>query len=79
MDIKDAPAEDTLSAKEAVKLADAIKRIDKAFKDLDNSGLNRKAIVTLVSEYSGVGKRDINAVLDSLNALADTYLEKSKT
>lgn len=67
-----------LTPGEATKLADAVRRIDKAFKDLDNSGLNRKAIVTLVHETSGVAKRDINAVLDSLDSLGKDYLDRTK-
>jgi hypothetical protein len=67
-----------ITPSDAAKLADAIRRIDKAFKELDNAGLNRKAIVVLLNESTGVARRDINAILDGLNTLGATYLDRAK-
>jgi hypothetical protein len=50
-------------------LATAIKAISFHMERLVKSGLNERAIVCLVHDYSGVGKPDIRAVLDSLKNL----------
>lgn len=62
---KSVPSPDTL--------ADAIIKIGGAMKQLTKSGLNRKAIVVLIKDQSGVPKCDIERVLNSLGSLADHY------
>lgn len=54
-------------------LAQAIVDISKAFRALSASGLNRKAIITLIAADSGLGKGTVDAVLQSLESLAKTY------
>ena len=41
-------------------------------------GLNRRAIVALIHDRSKIGKRQIEMVLNNLDALADNYLVKRK-
>lgn len=62
----------------AKELAAAIRRIDKAVSDLQSSGLNRKALVVLLNESTGVSRRDINAVLNGLESLEKEFLEPEK-
>lgn len=54
-------------------LAEAIVAISAAAKKLSASGLNRKAIVILLSASSGIGKGDCSIVLDHLEYLAKQY------
>lgn len=54
-------------------LAEAIIAISQAMGRLTASGLNRKAILVLVSAASGVGKRDCEYVLNHLLLLRKTY------
>lgn len=61
---------------ECTVLAEAIVEISKAAKRLNESGLNRKAIVALIHDYSAMGKKDIGIVLDSLEALAEMYCQQ---
>lgn len=58
---------------ESKVLAHAIVEISKAARKLSDSGLNKKAIVLLVSADARVSKSDASAVLDSLEDLAKTY------
>jgi siroheme synthase len=58
---------------EPLVLAHAIVDIGKAMQRLATSGLNRKAVVLLVSHDSKVSQRDVIYVLDSLEHLAKTY------
>jgi hypothetical protein len=54
-------------------LAQAIVDIGKAAQKLSASGLNRKAILLLISHDSKVPQRDVTYVLDSIQYLAHTY------
>ncbi len=56
-------------------LADAIVDISKGMKKLYKSGLNHKAIVVLIADDTKLPRRDINAVLDSMDTLAETYCD----
>lgn len=58
---------------ESKVLAHAIVDISKAAKKLADSGLNKKAIVLLVSAKSKCTKSDVTAVLDALEDLTRTY------
>lgn len=78
MAAKDTQPPPEIEPADARRLAEAIKRIDKAMKELVESGLSRKAIVTLLADSTGVAKRDINAVLNGLETLGNDYLERSK-
>lgn len=73
------PASSTIPAPtgdDAKKVADAILRIDISFKAFLTAGLNQKAIITLLHDYTGVGKRDIERVLKGCATLANEYLSK---
>lgn len=74
----DPPPPPELTKEDCLRLVEAVKKIDKGAKMLSESGLNRRAIVTLLHDLTEVGKRDINAVLNGLDVLADTFLEKTK-
>ena len=54
-------------------LADAIVKISEGLNRLKKSGLNRRAIVVLVKDASGVGMYDIHKVLDALEDLRRLY------
>jgi hypothetical protein len=54
-------------------LAEAIVAIAGAARKLAASGLNKKAIIILLSASSGVVKRDCTIVLDHLEYLAKQY------
>lgn len=56
-------------------LAESIHRIAKAMDEIEKSRLNRKALVTLVHAHSGVGKRDIEIILNCLQQLEEIYLK----
>lgn len=50
-------------------LAEAIVRIGESMEKLRKSGMNRKAIVALVKDDTGISKAQIETVLDSLELL----------
>lgn len=54
-------------------LATSIRKISEASRQLTTSGLNRRAIVCLLSDYSGVNKTTCGQVLDSLGELASKF------
>lgn len=54
-------------------LAEALVRIGEAFVKLRASGLNRRAIVLLVSESSGQTRGAVGDVLDALESLSKDY------
>lgn len=73
--LKDAESEPVV---EQVVLTRAIVDISAAMKRLTASGLNRKAIVVLVHDQSRIAKRDIELVLNNLEALAEDYTHHGK-
>ena len=60
----------------AEDLAEEIVMLSKAFKALDSSRLNRRAVVLLVHDMTKLPKRHINSILDALPDLADRYLKE---
>lgn len=54
-------------------LAESIVKISSAFKALQKSGLNEKAIIVLVHDQTKLPKRDIQLVIDSLAELQQAY------
>lgn len=54
-------------------LAEAIVRIGEAMEKLSKSGLNRRAIITLIQDRTKLGKNDIETVLDALQQLRGWY------
>ena len=54
-------------------LAQAITEISASFKRLLNSGLNRDGIIALIQDDTGLPKRTISFVLNSLTNLANRY------
>jgi hypothetical protein len=55
------------------QLADVIRGVSKGMNALLKSGLNRKAIVVLLNDHTGIGKRDIDTVLRGLGQLELAY------
>lgn len=58
------------------KLAREIRMISRAFKKIASGGLRKETLVTLLNDYSAVGKPDIRAVLIALEKLEDNCLNK---
>lgn len=54
-------------------LAEAVRRLSEGMDRLLGSGLNRTAIVVLLRHHTGVGKREVELVLDGLTTLAGRY------
>ena len=54
-------------------LAEAIVRISTAIQALSKSGLNREAIIVLVKDRTGLPKKTIDLVLNSLEQLKRHY------
>lgn len=54
-------------------LAEAVIRIGENFEKLQKSGLNKRAIIVLVHDYTKISKRDIETVLDCLPKLKGWY------
>lgn len=54
-------------------LAEAIVRIGEGFEKLKASGLNETAVIVLVNDATGLPKRDIKLVLESLRKLRSWY------
>lgn len=73
----DDPQKD-LTPADAVRLADAVKKIATAAEQLTDSGLSRRALVVLLADATKVSPRDINDVLNGLDSLGDLYLDKAK-
>ena len=57
-------------------IAKAIIDISEAMKRFSTSGLKRNAIVVLIHDRSGIGKRDIEVVLNNLEALRADWCTK---
>ena len=57
-------------------LAQAVVNISKGFDSLKRTGLNRRAIVILLRDSTGVSFSDINYVLNGLENLAKDYTAK---
>lgn len=58
-------------------LADAIIKISESMSSFTSrSGLNRRAIVTLIADDTRLGKGTIEAVIDSLSELRKLYCSK---
>ena len=54
-------------------LAEAVIRIGDNMEKLQKSGLNRRAVIALVYDYTKIPKRDIETVIDSLAKLKGWY------
>lgn len=55
-------------------MADALARIEKAMQQIGTCGLNRNALVTLVSRSSGIGRTEVERVLFAMNQIGLEYL-----
>jgi hypothetical protein len=64
---------DRATATDPENLADAIQKISVSMTRLLKTGLNRDAIITLIKDDTGLGKREIATVLTSLQTLAKRY------
>lgn len=61
-----------------VDLAEEIKKISRGFEALKKTGLKRSAIVVLLKDATGLGKRQIEKVLDGLADLEKNYLSTKR-
>jgi hypothetical protein len=59
-------------------LAQAIVDIGNAAKRLSNSRLNRRAVIVLINDMTGIGKGTIEVVLNSISELERVYLKPGK-
>jgi hypothetical protein len=57
-------------------LATAIRDLASGMRSLNAGPLKRAAIVLLLNDMCGIGKRNIEYVLNSMEALESTYLKK---
>lgn len=58
---------------ESDTLANAIRNISDGYETLKKSGLNKRAVVVLLNDSTGIGKRDIERILDALPQLKKDY------
>ena len=56
-------------------MAEAIERISRSMRYINQSRVSRKMIVALIHDNSKLGKRDIEIVLNNLDALEKNYLK----
>jgi len=57
-------------------IASSIISIADAFEKIQSSPLNRRGLVVLIKDETGLSNRDINAVLDSLAGLKAAYIKQ---
>lgn len=66
-----------MTAEDLKEIAAAILKIEKGMKLLLSSGLNRKAILLLVSSASGgMSQNQVARVIEGLESLGDKFLER---
>jgi hypothetical protein len=58
---------------EVLPLTQAIMQISGSLEALLKSGLNRRAIIVLLHDETGVNKREITKIIDSLPKLKDWF------
>lgn len=58
-----------------IVLAVSIREISRGMTKLLSQGLNERAIMCLVHDYSGIGKTDIRGVLQALKFLEKEYCQ----
>jgi hypothetical protein len=65
----------TLGAIERLaEIPDMIQRLDAAVRKLSESGLNRRCLIVLLADVSGVNKTNVGKVLDALPKLVDSFV-----
>jgi hypothetical protein len=57
------------------QMAESVRRIQDGTQKLLKAGLNRRALLVLLKDSSGISMADIAKVLDSLSSLAATYVD----
>ena len=65
--------QDTSNPVPPIILAEALISISASFRKLTKSGLNRRAIIALLHDDTGLRKKDLVLVLDSLDDLAKNF------
>lgn len=58
-------------------LEDAIMEVSAALRRLDNSKLNRRAVVVLLRDCTGLGKNTVEKVLEGIGELEIKYLKET--
>ena len=64
-----------VSLPDPAQIAESIRRIQDGTQKLLKAGLNRRALLVLLKDSSGISMADIAKVLDSLGTLAATYTD----
>lgn len=59
-------------------LVKGLRRVGHAGRTMNEAGLQRRAVVILLSEMTGIGRRDVEAVLDALPKLDRRYCRGSR-
>lgn len=57
-------------------MAESIRQISEGTREILSKGINRRGLLVLLKDASGVSFGDINSVLESLSTLDKLYLEK---
>lgn len=60
---------------EANTLRQNIQKLQEAVELLKKNGLRERAIIVLLHDLTGVGKRDIKAIIDGAAELQETYFQ----
>lgn len=55
-------------------LARAVRKLADAAERIENSGLSRRALVLLLADASGLGKREVERLLGALSSLKERFL-----
>lgn len=55
-------------------IAQAVRKLAAAAERIEGSGLNRRAIVLLLADASGLGKQEVERLLNSLRGLKERFL-----
>lgn len=66
---------ETAATAAPLDLAEAIRGVSAGLDKLFATGLNRRAIIVLLDDSTGVGKRNIEKVLDGLSTLAKDFTQ----
>lgn len=65
------PSEVFEAAEASEEIAEKIKEIHTGVQKVLNSGLTERALILLINDASGVGKKDIKSVLDAMESISD--------
>ena len=73
--VKAPEAQGPIELPDPAQIAESVRRIQDGAQKLLKAGLNRRAVLVLLKDSSGISMADIAKVLDSLSSLAATYVD----